>query len=163
VSNWRELFRAAQLKTNPLDLQQRVTAAQQAIDERMRELIQENIQASKEEREIRDAVQTLKVLRREIEENKRRTAGCPTHEEHILRILGEATEPVSAEPELSAWWHNQRNRRLHNSRFPTALDLTLANLSAADIRVNGYLPPLQEPLRNVEAVLVELTPVPQFF
>jgi FtsZ-binding cell division protein ZapB len=41
----------------------------------MRELIQENIQASKEEREIRDAIQTLKVLRREIEENKRRTAG----------------------------------------------------------------------------------------
>jgi FtsZ-binding cell division protein ZapB len=39
-------------------------------------LIQENIRASKkEEREIRDAVQTLKVLRREIEENKRRNAG----------------------------------------------------------------------------------------
>jgi hypothetical protein len=54
-------------------LEQRVTAAQQAIDERMRELIQENIRASKEEREIRDAVQTLKALRREIDENKRRT------------------------------------------------------------------------------------------
>jgi FtsZ-binding cell division protein ZapB len=75
VSNWRELFQAAQLKTNSPDFEQCVTAAQQAIDERMRELIQENIQASKEEREIRDAVQTLKVLRREIEENKRRTAG----------------------------------------------------------------------------------------
>ena len=75
MSNWRELFQAAQLKTNPPDFEQRVTAAQQAIDERMREMIQENIQASKEEREIRDAVQTLKVLRREIEENKRRTAG----------------------------------------------------------------------------------------
>jgi hypothetical protein len=75
VCNWRDLFQAALLKTNPSDLEQRVTAAQQAIDERMRELIQENIQASKEEREIRDAVQTLKVLRREIEENKRQTAG----------------------------------------------------------------------------------------
>jgi hypothetical protein len=47
VSSWRELFQAAQLKTNPLDLEQCVTAAQQAIDERMRELIQENIQARK--------------------------------------------------------------------------------------------------------------------
>jgi hypothetical protein len=75
VSNWRDLFQAALLKANLPDLEQRVTAAQQAIDERMRELIQENIQASKEEREIRDAVQTLKMLRREIEENKRRTAG----------------------------------------------------------------------------------------
>ena len=56
MSNWRELFQAAQLKTNLPDFEQRVTAAQQAIDERMRELIQENIQASKEEREIRDAV-----------------------------------------------------------------------------------------------------------
>jgi hypothetical protein len=64
VSNWRELFQTAQLKTNPLDLEQRVTAAQQAIDERMRELIQENTRTSKEEREVRDAVQTLKVLRR---------------------------------------------------------------------------------------------------
>jgi hypothetical protein len=75
VSNWRDLFQAVLLKTNPPDLEQRVTAAQQAIEERMRELIQENIRASNEEREIRDAVQTLKVLRREIEENKRRTAG----------------------------------------------------------------------------------------
>jgi hypothetical protein len=33
----------------------------------MRELIQENIRASQEQQEIRDAVQTLKVLRREIE------------------------------------------------------------------------------------------------
>jgi FtsZ-binding cell division protein ZapB len=75
VSNWRDLFQAALLKTSPPDLEQRVTAAQQAIDERMRELIQENIRASREEREIRDAVQTLKLLRREIEENKRKTAG----------------------------------------------------------------------------------------
>jgi hypothetical protein len=73
VSDWRDLFEAA-LKTNSPDLEQRVTAAQQAIDERMRELIQENIRASQEEREIRDAVHTLKVLRREIE-SKRRTAG----------------------------------------------------------------------------------------
>ena len=73
VSDWRDLFEAA-LKTNSADLEQRVTAAQQAIDERMRELIQENIRASQEEREIRDAVHTLKVLRREIE-SKRRTAG----------------------------------------------------------------------------------------
>jgi len=56
VSNCRDLFQAALLNTNPSDLEQRVTTAQQAIDERMRELIQENIQASKEEREIRDAV-----------------------------------------------------------------------------------------------------------
>jgi hypothetical protein len=75
VSNWRDLFHAALLKTSPPDLEQRVTAAQQAIDERMRELIQENIRASREEREIRDAVQTLKLLRHEIEENKRKTAG----------------------------------------------------------------------------------------
>ena len=75
MSNWRDLFQAALLKANPSGLEHRVTAAQQAIDERMRELIQDNIQASKEEREIRDAVQTLRVLRREIEENKRRTAG----------------------------------------------------------------------------------------
>jgi hypothetical protein len=44
------------LKPIPSDLEQCVTTAQQAIDERMRELIQENIRASKEEREIRDAV-----------------------------------------------------------------------------------------------------------
>jgi hypothetical protein len=75
VSNWRDLFQAVLLKTSPSDLEQRVTAAQQAIDERMRELIQENIRASREEREIRDAVQTLKLLRREIEENKRKSAG----------------------------------------------------------------------------------------
>ena len=75
MSTWRDLFQAVLLKTNPPDLEQRVTAARQAIEERMRELIQENIRASNEEREIRDAVQTLKVLRREIEENKRRTAG----------------------------------------------------------------------------------------
>jgi hypothetical protein len=75
VSNWRDLFEAALLRTNSPDLEQRVTAAQQAIDERMRELIQENIRASQEEREIRDAVHALKVLRREIEESKRRTAG----------------------------------------------------------------------------------------
>jgi hypothetical protein len=75
VSNWRDLFQAALLKTSPPDLEQRVTAAQRAIDERMRELIQENIRASREEREIRDAVQTLKLLRHEIEENKRKTAG----------------------------------------------------------------------------------------
>jgi hypothetical protein len=75
VSNWRDLFEAALLKTNSLELEQRITAAQQVIDERMRELIQENIRASQEEREIRDAVHTLKVLRREIEESKRRTAG----------------------------------------------------------------------------------------
>jgi hypothetical protein len=36
------------LEPTPSDLEQRVTTAQQAIDERMRELIQENIQASKE-------------------------------------------------------------------------------------------------------------------
>jgi hypothetical protein len=73
VTQWRDFLQAALLKTNPPDLEQRVTAAQQAIDERMRELIQENIRASKEEREICDAVQTLKVLRREVEENKRKT------------------------------------------------------------------------------------------
>ena len=75
MTNWHDLFEAALLKTNSPDWEQRVIAAQHTIDERMRELIQENIQASKEEWEIRDAVQTLKVLRREIEENKRRTAG----------------------------------------------------------------------------------------
>ena len=47
VSNWRDLFQAALLKANLPDLEQRVTSAQQAIDERMCELIQENIQASK--------------------------------------------------------------------------------------------------------------------
>jgi hypothetical protein len=39
ASNWRDLFQAALLKLNPPDREQRVTAAQQAIDERMRELI----------------------------------------------------------------------------------------------------------------------------
>jgi hypothetical protein len=48
VSTWRDLFQAVLLKTNPPDLEQRVTAAQQAIEERMRELIQENIRASNE-------------------------------------------------------------------------------------------------------------------
>ena len=75
MSNWRDLFEAALLKTNSPDWEQRVIAARHAIDERMRELIQENIRASQEQQEIRDAVQTLKVLQREIEESKRRAAG----------------------------------------------------------------------------------------
>ena len=64
------------LKTDPPDWEQRVIAVQHgAIDEGMRELIRENIRASQEQQEIRDAVQTRKVLRREIEESERRTAG----------------------------------------------------------------------------------------
>jgi hypothetical protein len=39
----------------------------------------------------------------------------------------------------------------------------VAVLSAADIRVHGYSPPLQQPLRNVATVLVALAPAPQFF
>jgi hypothetical protein len=36
-------------------------------------------------------------------------------------------------------------------------------LSAADIRVYGNLPPLQQPFRDVVTVFVELAPLPQFF
>jgi len=35
--------------------------------------------------------------------------------------------------------------------------------SAANIRVNRYRPPLQQPLRDVGAVFVALAPLPQFF
>jgi len=40
----------------------------------------------------------------------------------------------------------------------TAEDL----VSAADIRVGGYSPTLEQPLRNVATVLVALAPVPHF-
>jgi hypothetical protein len=39
----------------------------------------------------------------------------------------------------------------------------VAVLSAADIWINRYLPPLEQPFRDVATVFVALTPAPQFF
>ena len=72
MNNWRDLFQAVVIGDDSPGLQVRITAAQKAIDGRMRELIQENIRASQEEEQICEALQTLKLLRLKLAEDKRK-------------------------------------------------------------------------------------------
>jgi len=72
VGDWHDFFQAVILGGDSPDLQGRITAAQQAIEGRMRELIRENIRAAQEEKQICEALQTLRLLRLKLAEDKRK-------------------------------------------------------------------------------------------
>ena len=72
MGDWHDFFQAVILGGDSPDLQDRITAAQQAIEGRMRELIRENIRAAQEEKQICEALQTLRLLRLKLAEDKRK-------------------------------------------------------------------------------------------
>ena len=72
MGDWHDFFQAVILGGDSPDLQGRITAAQQAIEGPMRELIRKNIRAAQEEKQICEALQTLRLLRLKLAEGKRK-------------------------------------------------------------------------------------------
>jgi hypothetical protein len=72
VGDWHDFFQAVIHGDDSPDLQERITVAQQAIEERMRQLIRENLRAKLEEEQICEALQTLRLLRLKLAEGKRK-------------------------------------------------------------------------------------------
>lgn len=72
MGDWHDFFQAVIHEGDSPDLQDRITTAQQAIEGRMRELIRENIRAKLEEEQICEALQTIRLLRLKLAEDKRK-------------------------------------------------------------------------------------------
>ena len=72
MGNWHDCFQAVIHEGDSPDLQDRIAVAQQAIEQRMRELIRENIRAAQEEKQICEALQTLRLLRLKLAEDMRK-------------------------------------------------------------------------------------------
>lgn len=59
---WRESYRAALLELSPERLQERIEAAEKAIQQRIVELRQDDFSSDGESRELEDALRGLRVL-----------------------------------------------------------------------------------------------------
>jgi hypothetical protein len=64
---WKQVYEEAILETDRYRLQERVAAAQAAIDVRLNELSQDGQAAGEEQIAIRDALNGLTVLRKEMQ------------------------------------------------------------------------------------------------
>ena len=67
---WHDLYRAAVLETDRVRLQQALHAAKAAIDDRLQELQADHGGTSEERQAISDALSTLNLVRRELEEGR---------------------------------------------------------------------------------------------
>ena len=72
MGNWHDCFQAVIHEGDSPGLQDRIAVAQQAIEQRMRELIRENLRAAQEEKQICEALQTLRLLRLKLAEDMRK-------------------------------------------------------------------------------------------
>ena len=66
LSTWKDLYRAALLEVDNSKLAVRLEQAFECIERRRNELLQQGYHAHPEQTELLDALQNLRVLRREI-------------------------------------------------------------------------------------------------